>query len=261
MSEDVVEHFIIPSNAQLEEYECDYTEPTRKFNLVLDLDQTLIHTILTTDYDVVRRYCTSKNLLVHFVNESQDPEKSDTHFLVFYRPGVLEFLEIMSQLFIIHIYTNAVSSYANRIISTIHQSLGSVVIKSYHYRPENSSYLQKHLSNITPFTNDTIVIDDRLDVWLEDMKNVIRIREFLGPTGPSPYLEDVELYYLIPIIIKMREIAISEHIPLVSLVDGAREEYSMAHLDDILAECDRPPSTPKPGIVDFLRIGAVSSSF
>jgi TFIIF-interacting CTD phosphatase-like protein len=252
---------MLPSNDQCKSLEKLPEPEERQFNLVLDLDQTLIHTIRTTDYDVVRFHCTSKNLLIHFVHESTDPTKNDTHFLVFYRPGVFKFLEKMAQLFTIYIYTNAVSSYADKIISTIHQSLGEV-IKKYYYRKQNSSYLQKHLKNITFFTDDTIIIDDRLDVWMEDVTNVIRIIEFLGPDGPSPYLEDMELYYLIPIITEMREIAISKRVSLASLISYAYDKYIMAHVEEILLdEDDYFPTIREPEAVDFLKLGVISSSF
>jgi len=258
--EDASCSFIIPSNSQckfLKDYGHDESVKLRQFNLVLDLDQTLIHTIQTCDPEVIKAHCMMKNMLIHFVHERPEPLQN-VHFMVFYRPGVFKFLEEMSQICTLHIYTNAVLSYANKIINMIHASLGTAVIRSYYYR-ESMLDLQKHLSKITSDPCDTIVIDDRLDVWLEDMNNVIQIRPFLGPAGSTPYLEDNDLYLLAPIITKIRNEALKKGLSLVSLIESAKVDYLIAQFDKF--NTDKYSHDPiSPATVDFLRFGVVSAS-
>ena len=210
--------YIIPSNEQCAEL------MRRKFSLVLDLDQTIIHTITTTDPEVVKENCVKEHMLLHFVYQCVP---TNVHFIVFFRPYVFDFLEKMSRVYDIYVYTNAVHAYATKIVGAINSSLGACIIQRYYSRPPDttSDYIPKFLRNVESIKScDTIIIDDRIDVWCEDLTNVIQIRKFEGPSMKTDYTKDTDLVMMADILLNMHSVAVETDVTLLSLIDAGKFE-------------------------------------
>lgn len=145
-----------------------------KLNLVLDLDQTLID---------------CENLLFAFANDTA-PKKSElyiynqnSNYAIHGRKNLFNFLFEMKDKFNIYIYTNATENYSHEIINHIENKFGEQIFSGIISRDVDNYYnLMKKLCdfslrNISEF--NTIIIDDRNDIWNEKYHcNIIKILEF-----------------------------------------------------------------------------------
>ena len=126
--------------------------------LVLDLDETLVSTIITYNNN----------------NQSQQ-------YNVHYRPYLIPFLKKMNRLFTIHVYTNGSRNYANYVTDSIICSLRFNPFKSIKSIEDNRHFDKstKSLDNIKDanYTN-TIIIDDSIDVWNYDSLSVLTIKPY-----------------------------------------------------------------------------------
>ena len=159
--------------------------PPKKSNkktLVLDLDETLVHSQFMPFSD-------PSDLVIQIDIEN---EKHDIHVMI--RPGVKEFLEKMGKLFEIVVFTASVSKYADPLLDLIDK-------KGYcPYR-----LFREHCSLI----NTTFVKD--LERLGRDLKNIIIVDNsplsyLLHPENGLPILtwfedkSDRELYLIMPIL-------------------------------------------------------------
>ncbi|KAK9469518.1 hypothetical protein V1512DRAFT_201613 [Lipomyces arxii] len=158
----------------------------RKLILVVDLDQTVIHT-------------TVDPLIGEWKNNPEDPhheavkdvvsftlkDRSNPRGYWYYvkvRPGLSEFLERISQIYELHIYTMATKTYAqaiSKIIDPEGKYFGDRVLT----RDESGNLEQKNLQRLFPVhTSLVTIIDDRGDVWQwsDNLIKVIPYEFFVG---------------------------------------------------------------------------------
>lgn len=136
-------------------------ETQKRLILVLDLDQTILHTVC--DMQPPRD-------TVSFTIDNNT-------YCVKLRPRLRYMLERVSKLYEIHVYTMGTRAYARKIVETIDPS------KKYFHdriisRDENQGLLIKNLDRLFPYNHRNIVIlDDRPDVW-EFSRNLVLIKPF-----------------------------------------------------------------------------------
>ncbi|KAF4431317.1 RNA polymerase II subunit A C-terminal domain phosphatase [Colletotrichum fructicola] len=91
------------------------------------------------------------------------------------RPGLKEFLEKISELYELHVYTMGTRAYAMNIAQIVdpdRKLFGNRVIS----RDENGSMISKSLQRLFPVnTNMVVIIDDRADVWPRNRPNLIKV--------------------------------------------------------------------------------------
>ncbi|KAK4574206.1 CTD phosphatase Fcp1 [Recurvomyces mirabilis] len=143
---------------------------SRKLSLVVDLDQTIIHA--TVDPTVAEWQEDEKNPnheAVKHVRKFQlvddGPGGRGTWYYIKLRPGLDEFLKLVSQYYELHIYTMATRAYAEEIAKLVDpdRKLFANRILS---RDENGSMSTKTLKRLFPVdTKMVVIIDDRGDVW------------------------------------------------------------------------------------------------
>lgn len=129
-----------------------------KMMLIIDLDQTILHTT------VEKCECDFK-----FISDTQS-------FYVKLRPHLQKFLRTASKLFEMHIYTMGTREYARVICEHIdpkEKYFGNRIVT----RSENFNELKKSIGRITCITKNVIILDDRADVW-EYSANLVLIRPF-----------------------------------------------------------------------------------
>ncbi|ELA42600.1 FCP1-like phosphatase, phosphatase domain-containing protein [Vittaforma corneae ATCC 50505] len=130
----------------------------KKMILILDLDQTILHTTLwKIDCDFTFSI-------------------SSTMFYVKLRPHLNRFLEKISKMFEIHIYTMGTREYVTEICKAIDPNgiyFGDRIVS----RNENFNELKKSIERITCISRNVVIIDDRADVW-NYSKNLVLIRPF-----------------------------------------------------------------------------------
>lgn len=173
-----------------------------KPNIVLDLDETLIHCIVPDNEEFHNKFKQLKNYFFSlYVN--------NISLCVFYRPYLFDFLSYINNKFNIYISTNSSKIYAMTVLQNILKYLPTLQIQIIRCRinptdpiyakslDQLNNFQQNKLSCANDKTNtfsssctidetntiidetNTIIIDDRVDVWESRfLPNIIQIKEF-----------------------------------------------------------------------------------
>ena len=143
---------------------------SRKLSLVVDLDQTIIHA--TVDPTVADWQIDEENPnheavkdVRAFLLKDDGPLNKGCWYYVKLRPGLEQFLENVSKVYELHIYTMGTRQYAKNIADIIdpdHKVFGDRILS----RDESGSMTAKNLQRLFPVdTKMVVIIDDRGDVW------------------------------------------------------------------------------------------------
>lgn len=143
---------------------------SRKLSLVVDLDQTIIHA--TVDPTVAEWQKDEKNPNNDAVKEVRAfqlvddvPNARGCWYYIKLRPGLEDFLENISKIYELHIYTMGTRAYAQNIAAIIdpeRKIFGDRILS----RDESGSLVAKNLQRLFPVdTKMVVIIDDRGDVW------------------------------------------------------------------------------------------------
>ena len=143
---------------------------SKKLSLVVDLDQTIIHATVdptvadwqkdeeNPNHDAVRD-------VQAFLLKDDGPINKGCWYYVKLRPGLKQFLENVSKMYELHIYTMGTRQYAKNIADIIdpdHKVFGDRILS----RDESGSMTTKNLQRLFPVdTKMVVIIDDRGDVW------------------------------------------------------------------------------------------------
>lgn len=156
--------------------------------IVLDLDETLIHSMSTQEYNE-----TTKNQKKRIDN--LDISDMDDYYTVIERPGLQEFLDILFKHFNVSVWTAASKDYASFIVENIllkKRGKGKPkrqlewLFFSYHCKISKKEKKSiKDLSvlwdvyNIESFTDlNTIILDDNTEVYDTQPNNCIYMDQF-----------------------------------------------------------------------------------
>ncbi|OCK82778.1 hypothetical protein K432DRAFT_348320 [Lepidopterella palustris CBS 459.81] len=155
----------------------------KKLSLIVDLDQTIIHT--TCERTVAEWQADPDNPNYEAVKEVKsfqlaDDKLSNVAANWYYcklRPGLKEFLEKVSAMYELHIYTMATRAYAQavaKIIDPERKYFGDRILS----RDENGTDQIKSLHRLFPVNTDmVVVIDDRGDIW-HWSENLVKVRQY-----------------------------------------------------------------------------------
>jgi RNA polymerase II subunit A-like phosphatase len=144
---------------------------SKKLTLIVDLDQTVIHT--TCERTVAEWQADPENPNYDAVKDVQGFQLADDNvsnvaanwYYVKMRPGLKDFFDNMSKLYEMHVYTMATRAYAQAIMKIIdpeRKYFGDRILS----RDENYTDKLKNLTRL--FYQNTamvVIIDDRADVW------------------------------------------------------------------------------------------------
>lgn len=154
-------------------------------NLILDIDNTLIYgrraDQLPTITDTENNFC--------FITLTEI-------FLITKRPNLNKFLLEISEHFNIYSYTSASKNYADYILDRLEQDINKKIFIKRFYNTDckfdiinNKCDMYKNISNLGFNIKNTIVIDDKPDIYREQFYNII----FIEPL----YLEDSSIFFKI----------------------------------------------------------------
>ncbi|KAK7976607.1 hypothetical protein PG989_015070 [Apiospora arundinis] len=156
----------------------------RKLSLVVDLDQTIIHACIDPTVGEWQRDPTNpnhgavKDVRTFQLDDGPRGVTSGCWYYIKLRPGLVGFLERMSEYFEMHVYTMGTRAYAEQIANIVDPDkklFGHRIIS----RDENGSVTAKSLQRLFPVnTNMVIVIDDRADVWPRNRQNLIKVTPY-----------------------------------------------------------------------------------
>lgn len=155
----------------------------KKLSLIVDLDQTVIHT--TCERTVAEWQADPNNPNYEAVKDVKGFQLADdsvSHvaanwYYVKMRPGLKEFLDRVSEMYEMHVYTMATRAYAQAVAHIIDPDgryFGDRILS----RDENYTDKLKSLNRLFPTNTDMVVIiDDRADIW-HYCDNLIRVPVF-----------------------------------------------------------------------------------
>ncbi|EEH44344.2 protein serine/threonine phosphatase [Paracoccidioides brasiliensis Pb18] len=143
---------------------------SRRLSLVVDLDQTIIHA--TVDPTVAEWQQDRDNPNHEAVKDvrafqlvDDGPGMKGCWYYIKLRPGLQEFLQEISALYELHIYTMGTRAYAQNIAAIVdpdRKIFGDRILS----RDESGSLTAKNLQRLFPVdTKMVVIIDDRGDVW------------------------------------------------------------------------------------------------
>ncbi|KAI9822129.1 MAG: Carboxy-terminal domain (CTD) phosphatase [Thelocarpon impressellum] len=142
----------------------------KKLSLVVDLDQTIIHATVDPTVAEWQRDADNPNHgAVRDVRAFQlvddGPGGRGCWYYIKLRPGLAAFLEQVSRLYELHIYTMGTRAYARHIAAIVdpdRRVFGDRILS----RDESGSLTAKNLQRLFPVdTKMVVIIDDRGDVW------------------------------------------------------------------------------------------------
>ncbi|KAI0836232.1 hypothetical protein F5Y06DRAFT_112481 [Hypoxylon sp. FL0890] len=161
----------------------------RKLSLVVDLDQTIIHACIDPTVGEWQRdpsnpnYEAVKDVRSFQLDDGPRGAASGCWYYIKMRPGLARFLERISKIFELHVYTMGTRAYAlniAKIVDPTQKLFGNRIIS----RDENDSITAKSLQRLFPVsTNMVVVIDDRADVWPRNRSNLIKVTPYDFFTG------------------------------------------------------------------------------
>lgn len=155
----------------------------KKLSLIVDLDQTVIHT--TCERTIAEWQSDPDNPNYDAVKDVRSFQLADDNvaqvaanwYYVKMRPGLDEFFDRVSRMYEMHVYTMATRAYAQAVCNIIDPNgryFGNRILS----RDENYTDRQKSLHRLFPTNTDMVVIiDDRADVWSYS-DNLIRVPVF-----------------------------------------------------------------------------------
>ncbi|KAF2711698.1 hypothetical protein K504DRAFT_428361 [Pleomassaria siparia CBS 279.74] len=143
----------------------------RKLSLIVDLDQTVIHT--TCERTIAEWQADPDNPNYDAVKDVQSFQLADDNvanvaanwYYVKMRPGLKGFFDRISDMYEMHVYTMATRAYAQavaKIIDPERKYFGDRILS----RDENYTDKLKSLHRLFPTSTEmAVIIDDRADVW------------------------------------------------------------------------------------------------
>ncbi|KAF2115468.1 RNA polymerase II subunit A C-terminal domain phosphatase [Lophiotrema nucula] len=155
----------------------------KKLSLIVDLDQTVIHT--TCERTIAEWQADPENPNYEAVKDVKSFQLADDNvahvaanwYYVKMRPGLKDFFDRMSTMYEMHIYTMATRAYAQavaKIIDPERKYFGDRILS----RDENYTDKQKSLHRLFPTNTDmAVIIDDRADIW-HYSDNLVRVPVF-----------------------------------------------------------------------------------
>lgn len=156
----------------------------RRVTLVLDVDETLVHSSYTKKPGV--RY--DKEIPITH-------EGSEFHICVKYRPYLMDFLDFVSTRFEVVIFTASLSVYCNALMDTLdpENKLGSLRLFREHCTVRGKSYI-KDLYHLNRDLSRVAIIDNSPTAYLFQQRNAIPILSFFDDEHDE---ELVKLYTLL----------------------------------------------------------------
>lgn len=155
---------------------------SKKLSLVVDLDQTIIHaavdpTIAEWQKDRDNPNYEAVKDVRAFQLIDDGPGMRGCWYYIKLRPGLMDFLERISKLYELHIYTMGTRQYAQqiaKIVDPTRKYFGDRILS----RDESGSMTAKSLQRLFPVdTKMVVIIDDRGDVW-KWSDNLVKVAPF-----------------------------------------------------------------------------------
>jgi len=168
---------------RLSEESSSKAEAQRKLQLVLDLDHTLLNSAPLS-------LVLSHSQLEDWIEAEKETSKQTLFKMQTFsgmtklRPGVFEFLTVLSEFYEMHIYTMGEEQYANAMAQLLDPT-GKLFHGKVISRNHSSTPMMKSLDVVIGADRMTVIVDDTWQVWQQHSENLIQISKYLF-FPPSP---------------------------------------------------------------------------
>lgn len=167
------------------------TRSSNKFTLVLDLDETLVHSSATPilNPDQIVQISSSAGVKTFYVK---------------YRPGMSDFLKKVSSHFDLVLYTASTQQYAEQVINKIDPN--RKLLKHRLYRHDcvlNSGFYIKDLGRLGRDLSQVIIVDDSITSFAYHLNNGVPIQRWTGDINDN---ELEKAYSLLFRLLQMQDV-------------------------------------------------------
>lgn len=179
---------------RLSEQQSAVAEAAGKLQLVVDLDHTLLH---SAPIDILETLPRLKEWVdAEIEAESENPinkrtlyEVPSCYTVTKLRPGVFTFLQALSPLYEMHIYTMGEENYALEMARLLDPEAtlfrGRVIS-----RDHSSTPMTKNLDVVFGSERSTIIVDDTWQVWTHHTDNLLSVSKYVFfPSMPFAWLD------------------------------------------------------------------------
>ena len=193
-----------------------------KKTLVLDLDETLVHSQFLP-------FSTQSDVILKIDIENQI---HDIHVLI--RPGVQTFLKRLSKLYEIVIFTASVSKYADPLLDILDKdNICSFRLFREHCSMMGMTYI-KDLNKLGRNLKDVIIVDNSPMAYLLNTENGIPILTWFDNKN------DKELYKISPLLEFLSQVNdVREYIPKIVINNEISYKNAMMVMDEYERNIDR----------------------
>ena len=171
----------------------------RKLCLVLDIDHTLLHSIVASELNV---HVYNSLVKMAEVDAQKVHNRSlfflkDINMFTKLRPGVRELLDKVSQMYELYIYTNGNRAYAEAVVPLLDpmgcyfNNMGRVIAQGANRFPSMASVEPKTLERFKGKEGVTVIVDDNSDIWKPYSSHLVTIEKY--HYFPMPELGSVSL--------------------------------------------------------------------
>lgn len=140
------------------------TSVQKRLYLVLDLDETLVFS---------SRMKPGAEPAGHQITVRDSP------FDMVLRPGLLHFLQVIRQTYVVSMYTMGDEEYTRAVLDVIDPQRQLFAGGVCSWRPSESREF-KYLSRVACDSSMAVIVDDSIDVWRESLPNLCLTRRFVG---------------------------------------------------------------------------------
>ena len=155
----------------------------KKLEIIFDLDNTLIFSFIKSFSkeeieDMINNNKEKKMYFFSFKNKNQSIYSS---FII--REGIQEFIDFTKEFCNYHIRTLAQKPYARKVVEKLEKNFGikfdKIIMRDGRIRKERYVKSIQEFDNKKKINNDnTIIFDDSVLVWVDDLSNVIPSKKF-----------------------------------------------------------------------------------
>lgn len=171
---------------------------TKKLNLVLDIDETLVSAHILY-------YPKHQNELKQWKNILYTLD--DPLLVVFSRPHLIEFIKVIKEYYNIYFYTHGYILHYDNVINSIRKEIAFDVVDHICRKDWQTPVVDKSLENLKLSNNNTIIIDDNTFAWEEKYRhNIINIPPFFVNIYDKKCRDDLCDDYLLVLIELLKNI-------------------------------------------------------
>ena len=167
--------------------------------LILDLDETLIHSIINMEKQYFTEWDSEKGTIYSTKDKQQ---------LFYARPGLTNFLRFANERFEVVLYTAGGETYVYKILDEIdpRRRYFDHILTREHCRIVYTGLgddigFTKGLERLNRNPANIIIVDDRISNWVGNYKNLIPIKPYVGEKN------DEELWKLMELLKKLGEVS------------------------------------------------------